>query len=841
MRIPVSWLGEYVDLPEDVSVEHLHAALVRVGFEEEGFHAFDLSGPVVVGRVLEFTPEAQSNGKTINWCQVDVGPSTGSGQARDIRGIVCGAHNFVVGDKVVVSLPGAVLPGPFPIAARKTYGHVSDGMIASARELGLGEEHDGILVLSSLGLDPEVGVDAIELLGLNDFAVEINVTPDRGYALSLRGVAREYSHSTGAAFRDPAASTGSATAPASATGFSVTIDDTAPIRGRAGVSVFESRVVRGIDATRPTPPWMVARLALAGVRSISLPVDITNYVMFELGQPIHGYDLDTLTGGITIRRATAGETFETLDGKVRALDVEDLLVTDESGPIGLAGVMGGAKTEMSSTTTDVLVEAGNWESVSVARTARRHKLPSEAAKRYERGVDPLVAAPAVARVVQLLVDLAGGTADTLGSSYSSVEAPAPIELPADYAASIIGVDYTPEEIEGALTVIGAVVEPADGAYSVTAPTWRPDLTDKATLVEEVARIVGYDRIPSVLPVAPPGRGLTRSQSLRRSASQALAGGGLTEVLSYPFVTSASNTLFGSATGEPVAAIKLANPLDSEYGWMRTSVLPGLIDAARRNLSRGLTDLALYEIGLVFAPVAGEAYGSGALPVGNERPSMDALLELNAGIPPQPWHVGALYLGDAVVKQPGQPATPSGLADAIGAAHQLALAVGASITVRQGSHQAMHPGRTAELWSGGTLVGYAGELLPAIADDRDLPRVVALLEVDLDALIASAPIEVTPTPIVSFPAATQDLSLVVTAATPAGDVLATVVEGAGALLEHAHLVDDYRGAGVAEGSKSLTFALRFRAPDRTLTAAEATEAKTAAVELAADRFGAALRE
>jgi len=838
MRIPVSWLGEYVDLPEDVSVEHIHAALVRVGFEEEGFHAFDLSGPVVVGQVLEFTPEAQSNGKTINWCQVDVGEG-------EPRGIVCGAHNFAVGDKVVVSLPGAVLPGPFPIAARKTYGHVSDGMIASARELGLGEEHDGILVLSSLGLDPEVGVDAIELLGLNDFAVEINVTPDRGYALSLRGVAREYSHSTGAAFRDPALSVpelveGPASS-GSATGFPVTITDTAPIRGRAGVAVFESRVVRGIDATRPTPPWMVARLALAGVRSISLPVDITNYVMFELGQPIHGYDLDTLTGGITVRRATAGEKFETLDGKLRTLDVEDLLVTDESGAIGLAGVMGGAKTEMSASTTDVLIEAGNWEPVSIARTARRHKLPSEAAKRYERGVDPLVAAPAVARVVQLLVELAGGTADSLGSSFSTFEASAPIELPADYAANLIGVDYTPAEIVDALTVIGAVVETTADGYSVTAPTWRPDLTDKATLVEEVARIVGYDRIPSVLPVAPPGRGLTRSQSLRRSASQALAGGGLTEVLSYPFVTSASNTLFGSAAGEPVAAIKLANPLDSEFGWMRTSVLPGLLDAARRNLSRGLTDLALYEIGLVFTPVAGEAYGSGALPVGNERPSMDALLELNAGIPPQPWHVGALYLGDTVVKQPGQPAVPSGLADAIGAAHQLALAVGASITVRQGSHQAMHPGRTAELWSGGTLVGFAGELLPAIADDKDLPRVVALLEVDLDALIASAPIEVTPTPIVSFPAATQDLSLVVTDATPAGDVLAAVIEGAGSLLEHANLVDDYRGAGVETGSKSLTFALRFRAPDRTLTAAEATEAKTAAVALAAERFGATLRE
>jgi phenylalanyl-tRNA synthetase beta chain len=831
MRIPVSWLGEYVDLPEDVSVEHLHAALVKVGFEEEGFHGFDLTGPVVVGQVLEFTPEEQTNGKTINWCQVDVGED-------EPRGIVCGAHNFAVGDKVVVSLPGAVLPGPFPIAARKTYGHVSDGMMASSRELGLGEEHDGILLLKNLGLDPEPGADALELLDLNDFAVEINVTPDRGYALSMRGVAREYSHSTGAAFRDPASTT-TVTEPVDV--FPVTITDAAPIRGRDGVSVFESRVVRGIDATRPTPSWMVARLALAGVRSISLPVDITNYVMFELGQPIHGYDLATLTGGITVRRATEGETFETLDGKVRTLDVQDLLITDESGPIGLAGVMGGAKTEMTSVTSDVLIEGANFDPVSIARTARRHKLPSEAAKRFERGVDPAVAAPAVARVAQLLVELAGGTVDSLGSSYNDAVAPAPIDLPVDYAAKLIGVDYTPHEIESSLTTIGAELSVASGSYSVTPPSWRPDLTDKATLVEEIARIVGYDRIPSVLPVAPPGRGLTRSQQLRRSASHALAGGGLTEVLSYPFVTSASNDLFGSPVAGIVPAIKLANALDSEFGWMRTSILPGLIDAARRNLSRGLTDLALYEIGLVFQPVGGEAYGSGPLPVGNERPSADTLLALNTGIPPQPWHVGALFLGDAVVKQPGLPAVHTGLADAIGAAHQLALSVGATVTVRQGSHQAMHPGRTAELWSNGILVGYAGELLPAIADDRDLPRVVALLEVDLDALIGSTADEVTPAPIVSFPAATQDLSLVVADTVPAGEVLAVVIEGAGALLETARLVDDYRGTGVEPGTKSLTFALRFRAPDRTLTAAEATEAKTAAVELAAARFGATLRE
>ena len=306
MRVPISWLAEFVDIAPGTSLEEIHAALVKVGLEEEGVHGFELTGPIVVGRVLEFTPEVQSNGKTINWCLVDVGPSTGAGQARDIRGIVCGAHNFVTGDKVVVALPGAVLPGPFPIAARTTYGHVSDGMIASARELGLGEEHDGILRLASLGLDPEIGTDALALLGLDDSAVEVNVTPDRCYAFSIRGIAREYSHSTGAEFRDPALAAPLAEPEPRPAGFPVTIDDRAPIRGRVGATVFVTRVVRGVDPTLPSPPWMISRLTLAGIRSISLVVDITNYVMLELGQPIHGYDFDKLSGGITVRRAREG-------------------------------------------------------------------------------------------------------------------------------------------------------------------------------------------------------------------------------------------------------------------------------------------------------------------------------------------------------------------------------------------------------------------------------------------------------------------------------------------------------------------------------------------------------
>ncbi|GAB3405825.1 phenylalanine--tRNA ligase subunit beta [Schumannella luteola] len=831
MRIPLSWLRDWVALPEDATLEHVHAALVSVGFEEEDVHAAEVTGPVVVGQVLSLEPEPQKNGKTINWCQVDVGEA-------EPRGIVCGAHNFGVGDKVVVTLPGAVLPGPFPIAARKTYGHVSDGMIASTRELGLGDEHDGILRLVELGLDPEPGTDALALLGLDDAAVEINVTPDRGYAFSIRGVAREYSHATGASFRDPA----DAVEPVAAHGFPVTLDDGAPIRGRQGASVIAFRVVRGIDATRPTPSWMRSRLRLAGIRSISLAVDVTNYVMLELGQPIHGFDLGKISGGITLRRAQPGETLETLDAVTRKLDPQDLVVADESGAVALAGVMGGAATEISDATTDVLIEAINWDPISIARTARRHKLPSEAAKRLERGVDPRVTPLAAARVAQLLVELTGGTIDELGVDAGEAIVPGPIEFALDLPARIVGVDYTAEQVVSTLELIGATVVvqgqlALSSTATVTPPTWRPDLTDGPTLVEEVARIVGYGEIPSVLPVAPPGRGLTRAQRLRRGIAQGLADAGATEVQAYPFHSRAQIDAFTPAA----AAVKLANALDGEAALLRRSLLPGLVDVARRNLGRGLTDLAIYEVGTVFLPESGRAYGTEGIPAGAARPSDAVLAELNDAIPAQGWRVGYLALGDTVDKQPGQAAVASGLSDALDAARQVALSAGAALEVVQGSHPALHPGRTAELRVAGTVVGHAGELLPALAAELDLPRVVAVTEIDVDALIELSDVHRSATPIRTQPAATQDLSLVVDAGVPAADVVAAVTEGAGELLEHVRLVDDYRGQGVPEGSKSITLALRFRAADRTLTAAEATEAKLAGVALATERLGATLRD
>jgi phenylalanyl-tRNA synthetase beta chain len=830
MRVPIRWLGESVDLPEDVSLEHVHAALVSVGFEEEDVHTFDLTGPIVVGRVLSREPEPQTNGKTINWCQVDVGED-------EPRGIVCGAHNFEVGDLVAVTLPGAVLPGPFPIAARKTYGHLSDGMIASARELGLSDEHEGILRFADLGMEPSVGQDAIELLGLDDAAVEINVTPDRGYALSLRGVAREYSHATGARFSDPA----ERVTPRTGEGFPVTIADAAPIRGNVGSSTFVTRVVRGIDATRPTPAWMVARLKLAGVRSISLPVDITNYVMFELGQPLHGYDLARLEGGITVRRANPGETLTTLDDVQRTLDPEDLVIADDAGAIGLAGVMGGARTEIRDETTDVLIEAAGFDQVSIARSARRHKLPSEASRRFERGVDPLVAEAAAARAVDLLVDLAGGTADTLGSTLVD-SAPRPsISLPIRRAAAVMGVDYTDAEIVDTLRAIGATVERAADVLTVTPPSWRPDLIDDVSLVEEIARIVGYGRIPSVLPVAPPGRGLTEQQRVTRRVANALASIGLTEVVTAPFVSATSAAQFPGvdATGGP--SVALANALDSELNLLKRSGLPSLVEIVRRNISRGLVDVRVFDTSRVFLPDAGRTLGTDAILPGAVRPTEEQLHEIEAALPAQPVHVTAVLTGARVLKQPGLEPEQISVSDAIEVAHEVAWAAGAKLRVRQTSHPAFHPGRAAALFVGDVHVGVAGELLPSLTVELDLPRAVAAVEIDLEALVAAAPRTVSVVPIVSFPAATQDLSLVVGSDVAAGDVLDAVIEGAGQLLEYARLVDDYRGTGMSEGQKSLTFALRFRATDRTLTAAEASEARDGAVRRAGERFGATLRD
>lgn len=827
MRIPLSWLAEYVELPKDSTAETVMAELVKVGLEEEGSHGFDISGPVVVGEILDFVEEAQTNGKTIRWCQVKVSESGDN----SVRGIVCGARNFFVGDKVVVTLPGAVLPGDFKIAARSTYGHVSDGMIASAKELGLSDDHEGILRLSTLGIDAEVGTDALELLKLNDTAAEVNVTPDRGYCFSIRGIAREFSHATKANFKDPA----TLITPIQASGFELKISDETPIRGRLGASKFVVLAVKNLDATAPTPPWMLSRLKLAGMRSISVVVDVTNYVMLELGQPIHAYDLDKLQPGFGTRRAHQGEKLVTLDGQERTLSAEDFVIVDGSGPIGLAGVMGGLSTEVTAATRNVLIEAANFDPVSISRTARRHKLPSEASKRFERGVDPSIAEFAVARVANLLHELAGGEITQLGEGFDRSQHLPKVVLKKGFPEQLTGVSYSVDEIQKTLVEIGCSVVDKTEGFEVTPPSWRPDLTIAEALVEEIARILGYEHIPSRLPIAPPGRGLTRKQKLRRLVSNSLASSGFTEVLNYPFVSNTANQTFYDWE---LAGIKLANPLQADVNELRLTLLPGLLEAAARNASRTLVDLSIFEIGSVFFRKPGSIAID--LPEGAKLPSDDQMSGLEQSVPNQPLMLAGLLMGERIGQQVGAKAQRSSYRDAIGAVLSIGQFLAVELQFEQTTQKGLHPGRTASIKIAGELIGYVGEIHPEVAQNYDLPRQISFFELNLDSLLAAVPMLVTAKSLQTYPAATQDLSLVMDVNVPAQEVLNLIRNSAGDLLEEVLLVDDFRGGNLNADEKSLTFSLRFRAADRTLTQTEATEAKDNAVQAANARFGATIR-
>lgn len=819
MRVPVSWLREYVAAPADPAV--LEPALVRIGLEVESIVDLraSVTGPLVVGRVVSFS-DVTGVQKPIRYCQVDVGSPDGP------RGIICGATNFSAGDLVVVALPGAVLAGGFSIAARKTYGHVSDGMVCSARELRLGDDHTGILVLSS----GSPGEDARPLVGLDDIVVELAVTPDRGYCLSIRGVARELSHSLGLPFRDPAArdAPGATADPA----YPVSVKDP------TGCDRFAARLVRGVDPTAESPQWMRSRLAHAGMRPISLAVDITNYLMLELGQPMHAFDAAALSGPLVVRRAKAGERLATIDGVERVLDPEDMVICDDRGPISLAAVMGGTATEVSSSTVDVLFEAAHWDPVMVARTARRHKLFSEAAKRWERGVDPTLPLPALERAVTLLTELGGGSVDPRILDISSVAPREPVRLPADLPARVAGVPYPPDRVVALLAEIGCVVATDGDELVATPPSWRPDLTDPADFVEEVVRLDGYDAVPSVLPVAPPGNGLTATQRRRRTVGRALAEAGYVEVLSYPFIGAADLDALGLPADDPRRnVVRLANPLSEEEPALRTTLLPPLLATLRRNQGRGLRDVSLYEIGLVFRPRAGTGSGPPRMGVAH-RPSDVELAKAETYLPAQPWHVAIVSSGDAEPAGWWGAGRPAGWADAIEAARLTVASAGARAEVRQAAYAPWHPGRCAEIVVDGAVVGHAGELHPAVCAALDLPKRTCAAELVLDAL--PLPSVVPAARFSTFPPALIDVALIVDAETPAATVEGALVAGAGELLESVRLFDVYSSAQLGEGRKSLAYKLTFRAADRTLTVEEAVAARDAAVAEAARRVGAVLR-
>lgn len=849
MLAPVSWLREYVEGAPAATGREVAASLVRLGLEEEDLHGGDISGPLVVGRVLEFVDEPQKNGKTIRWCQVDVGNNGQRVTEGTPQGIVCGATNFAVDDLVVVVLPGAVLPGGVQIGARKTYGHISNGMICSAKELGIGEDRDGILVLqSSLGEQEAAklapGDDAIELLGLADEVVEVTVTPDRGYCFSLRGIAREYSHATGATFHDPA---DIAPAEANTGGYAVELADEAPLNGLLGCDRYVARVVRGLNASATSPPWMARRLTQMGMRPISLAVDVTNYVMLLLGQPLHAFDVSTLQGPIVVRRAKAGETLKTLDDVERPLFPEDLLITDAgTTALAIAGVMGGATSEVSSSTTDVLVESAHFDPTSVARSSRRHRLTTEASRRFERGVDPDVTAAAAQLAVNLLVEFGGGVADVGVTDVDRRPARARIDLDPGLPARLVGLPYTHDEVIETLREIGCdvVEQPESGSasstLSVLPPSWRPDLGNGPDFVEEVVRLRGYDQIPSVLPQAGSGRGLTHGQRTRRLLANTLAQQGFVEVLTYPFVAAKSHDDLGLDAGDPRRnAVRIANPLSDEAPLMRTSVLSTLVEALRRNVSRGQRDAAIFEVGLVTRPAA--ELRPAPVPGTSTRPDDATLAQIMAAVPPQPRMVALALTGDADPAGWWGPARAGDWTDVVGAARAIGSALAVELVATADDHAPWHPGRCVRLeLADGTVVGHAGELHPRVLAALGLPPRTCAGELDVDVLTLASEDRVQARELSTYPVAQSDVALVVDEQVLAGVVESTLRQGAGALLESLSLMDIYRGDQVGPGRKSLAYRMVFRAPDRTLTTKEVNALRDQAIDSVAAAVGAVQR-
>jgi phenylalanyl-tRNA synthetase beta chain len=829
MKLPYSWLREVVQAGApgwDVAPHELEQALIRVGHEVEDIIILGpVSGPVCVGRVSAIDELAEFK-KPIRACRVDVG----EGEDREI---VCGATNFAVGDLVVVALPGATLPGDFQIASRKTYGRTSDGMICSAAELGLGADHSGILVLPPGTAAP--GDDAVAVLGLDDVVFDLAVTPDRGYCMSVRGIAREIACAFDLNFVDPAEV---AALPVEGPALPVTIEP------GTGVSRFVLRPVTGIDPTALSPWWLRRRLLLSGIRPISPAVDVTNYVMLELGHPMHAHDSTRIRGEFRVRFAAPGETVLTLDGVQRRLDPVDVLIVDDESVAAIGGVMGAGSTEIDENTTDVLLEAAVWDPAAVSRTVRRLHLVSEAGRRYERSVDPAVSVAAVDRCAALLVEIAGGTAqprltDWRGDPPREDFAPPPVRMAVDLPDRTAGVSYPDGATVWRLTQIGARVaaERDSAVLTVTPPSWRPDLKQPADLVEEVLRLEGLDVIPSVLPAAPAGRGLTAAQKRRRAVNTALALSGLVEILPTPFLPAGVLDQWGLAADDPRrTTASVLNPLEADRPQLATTLLPALLEALQRNVSRGFGDVALFSIAQVVQPTAGTRPVE-LIPT-DRRPTDAEIATLNESLPTQPVHVGAVLAGLREPRGPWGPGRRVEASDAFEAVRVIARACGVPVTLRPAQRLPWHPGRCAEVLAGDTVVGYAGQLHPAVVERSALPAGTCAVELNLDALPL---IDAAPAPRVSpFPAVFQDLSLVVADDVPAQTVIDVVRDAAGGLLEDVTLFDVYTGPQIGEGRKSLTLALRFRAPDRTLTEDVASAARDAAVAAAAEHLGAQLR-
>ena len=791
MRAPLSWIREFT--PAEASVDELVAALNQLGLEVEGVEE---PGREVVGvrvaRIVEVDPHPDAD--RLQLATVDFG----DGATR----VVCGAPNIAPGQLVPFAPAGAQLPGGVTLERRKIRGQVSDGMLLSPRELGLGDDHGGILQLAD---DAEPGADVRSQLGLDDVVFDISITPNRPDAMCVVGVARELAAHLEQPLTVPEPVVrGDSSAP-SAVSVTIEAPDRCPryVARVAGVSLGSS------------PPWMQQRLVKAGMRPISNVVDVTNYVLLERNQPLHTFDRTRLAGsGIVVRLAEPGERMITLDGVERVLDPTDLLICDaDRTPQAIAGIMGGAGSEVAADTAEIVLEAAFFERMGIARTSKRLKLRSESSARFERGIDPDGVATHAARALELLEEVAGAqVSEAVVDEYPVPHARPQIRLRTSHVNRVLGTTLVDRDVFGALRPLEIDVDwTADGLVAVP-PSFRPDLEREIDLVEEVARRIGFDSIGRTVPKPAEQVGsLTRAQRDRRVAADALVGAGATEAMTVPLVAPEALARFG-LTG----AVELTNPLRADESVLRMALVPGLLRAAALNSARGNPDVTLFELGTVFFPPDG-----GALPVERE-------------------HVAVVVAG-TVRRAPVEPDRPVDAYDAIDLVTAVvdALEV-ASVTVEPDTAAGWRPGHAARLVVAGEVVGRAGEIDPAIAGAAGLAGPVAAFEVDLGSLSRAARRDrshVAPSP---FPPSGIDLAFVLGDAVTAGAVAATLRDAVGDLVESVDVFDEFRRDELGPGRRSVAFHVRFRAPDRTLTDAEVAELRARAIDAVVAEHGAELR-
>jgi phenylalanyl-tRNA synthetase beta chain len=801
MRLPLSWLREWVDLPPPAA---LAERLELSGFEDVSVRPLgpDLS-ELRVGLVL--TCARHPDADKLSVCSVDVGDGTA-------RTIVCGAPNVAAGQKVAVALPGTLLPDGTRIGKAKLRGVVSEGMLCSSRELGLGDDHRGILVL-----DPAAPVAAPlpeHLPGL-DAVLEVGITPNRGDTASLLGLAREIRALFGGALRMPETLPEERGAPA---------QDAArvEIEARDGCWHYAARVVRGVRVG-PSPDAVRQRLEAAGLRAIHNVVDATNLVLLELGQPIHAFDLATLRGArVRVRRALEGETLRTLDQVERRLDPRDLVIADAERAIALAGVMGGADTEVRPSTQDVLIESAHFEPATIRRTARRHGLHSEASYRFERGVDREGIARAADRTAYRIVELAGGTV-AQGRIEVRGEAPAPtspVELDIARMNRLLGTSIGQAEAAGLLERLGIrCTAHGEAALRCAIPSHRNDLQLPQDLAEEVARLYGYEKIPTTLPSAEllPAR-LPASHGIADRARTLLADLGLIELMTLPFVRPDELASLRLDAADPRReGLRVLNPVQEQDSQLRTALLPSLLRVARQNRSRQVDRVAVFEVCRVFVPKPGSA------------------------LPDEPLMVGALVTRGRDRRLWDPPEPPPLYFEARGIAERLLIGLGYEACFRGGGNVPyLHPGAQAEIEVSGRSIGSVGELHPDVERSFELDVPAALVELDLGALLATTARRPPFREPSREPAVRRDLAVLIERGRAAGDLVEAIRKQAGPDLVSVEIFDRYEGKGVPEGRVSVAFRLIFQRPDRTLVDTEVNQAMDRVVRALAQRFGAELR-